>query len=692
MLRTLTALAVGLLAGAVTVYLLTRGESAPADAVVRDMADVPKLSAAAAEQQRTDYYADVETVEDAMALPTEFAQLEALFVLAGRSDPGAVQALIFEANRIADDIVREQALGVLFYRLAELDAPSALALARTDYFRGLRSLEDTVWKAWARQDLDEALVAAKSQTTGHDQKRAAQSLFAAFGYLGNETTDRIEAELDIGPDRSTRARYLYRLADRSPEEAIRYVEGLNARESVEAASWLAYHLGRSEPALAQSLAARFDDPRLEQSFRSAIQNNVARREPRAVLDDILASGRAGDRQGEFISAIHTLAAEDVDAALAYFDRLGNEEDRRFAGLAIAEKLAEEDPRRALAWARANELPGDFSRLEMSVLMRIAHEDPEFALAEAQRSTDRRVRMNHVSSIFSQIADDDPQRAIAMAEKITDRQLREQATHSAVSHWISDDAEAALDWILSQDDAEAAVLLARESWTIVSSDVDTAIRVLDRVPEMQRRNMQLQIAQELATRRSPAEAQAFVQRFEGEPNYPQLQATVISAMAESNPEMALQMTDRLADRTARNTAYAAIIGQEALRDPRAAAGLLSLIDDESYLGTATGQIASQWYASEPEAAMRWVASLPSGAQRDDAVMHMASAWQRPTQEQQALVDSIADDGKRGQAKLRMIYSVMQTDPERARALLEDPDIPEAQRQQLELHFRNAGYAF
>ena len=45
-----------------------------------------------------------------LAVPTDFVQTEALYVLAGRSDSGAVQDLIYQANRIADTADREAAL------------------------------------------------------------------------------------------------------------------------------------------------------------------------------------------------------------------------------------------------------------------------------------------------------------------------------------------------------------------------------------------------------------------------------------------------------------------------------------------------------------------------------------------------------------------------------------------------------
>ena len=72
-------------------------------------------------------------------------------------------------------------------------------------------------------------------------------------------------------------------------------------------------------------------------------------------------------------------------------------------------------------------------------------------------------------------------------------------------------------------------------------------------------------------------------------------------------------------------------------------------------------------------------------RDDAIMQMSYQWTDATDEQLSLIDSISDRDKRGQAKIRRIYNVMQTDPERARELLQDEDIPDYMRQQIEANF-------
>ena len=197
----------GALLGALATYGLIR-LPAPAPAptfspepeIVRDIVDVPKVSVPEAEKLRAEQYVGLTTIEDIYALPSEFGRAEALYILAGRSDSGEIQSLLFDANRIANEQDRQGAVNILFFRLAELDSQSALAMARTPEFASERRYEARVWATWGRADLDEALAAAKSQSSHKHRNAAAQSLFSAFGYMGNDITDYIEEELDIKPN------------------------------------------------------------------------------------------------------------------------------------------------------------------------------------------------------------------------------------------------------------------------------------------------------------------------------------------------------------------------------------------------------------------------------------------------------------------------------------------------------------
>ena len=179
MARIMVALVGGILLGIVAMHAVTRfgppSNHSP-DQIARDIVDVPRMAPAVAKKHRDEQYANLTSVEEVIALPTEFARSEALYVLAGRSDSAGVQNLIFEANRIADEIERVALLGILFFRLTETDPQSALALSRTDHFNGIESIEQDVWRAWARQDLEDALFAAKTQPSVAHRNSAAQSL------------------------------------------------------------------------------------------------------------------------------------------------------------------------------------------------------------------------------------------------------------------------------------------------------------------------------------------------------------------------------------------------------------------------------------------------------------------------------------------------------------------------------------
>lgn len=691
MVRLIAAALGGLIAGAAAVWLFAPDAEPPRpDSVVRDIVAVPTMSPADAEVHRESGYAEIRTIAEIQSLPTPFARLEALYALAGRSASERLQRLIFEANRVADDVERQEMLLVLFYRLAEVDPQSALAMARIDYFRSVTMLERIVWRAWSRKNLDDALFAAKTQTTATRQNKAAQGLYAAHGFMGNATTDRIRAELGIAPDRSNRARYLYQVADRSPAEAVRFIESMPyGMERGEYVSWLAYHLTRTDPSNAAAYADLFYDTDVGDVYRNVVSSNVARAKPAATIDRILASGSSREDRNEFYTAMSVLASENLDLAEQYLQQATSEEQKQWIASIIAEHKVRRDPAEALAWARAND-PGKQMNLEMNVLSQIAGRNPEFALAEAQRANNVHARDDLIRTVVHRIARGDPDKAVSFLEQISDRSQREQAARQIASRWLRDDPDAALDWILGNDADTAERILMNSAYALVRSDVDAAIRVLPRISGPQQTNMRMQIALHLAQSRSPAEAQAFVHQFANEPDFEQLQTSVIQGISQTDRTLARQMADQLTDPRARDAAYAQIVGQFVQDDPRAAAAMLAAMTDERYINAATAEVATHWYNVDPVAANRWVASLPSGSRRDDAVMHLAGQWREPTREQQAMIDSIVDDDKRGQAKLRRVHSLMQVDPARALQLLEDPDIPSHAREQAERHLKSYGF--
>lgn len=650
--------------------------------VTRDLVATPTMTRAIADKHREERYKHFTTIEDIVTLPTEFDRAEALYALAGRSGSGAIQALLFEADRVADHFERVQLLGILFFRLAEVDPQSALALARTDPFRNVRSFERTVWRAWARRDLDEALFAAKSQTSIVDQRLAARSLYAAFGYMGNTTTDRIEAELGIEPDRSTRGRYLYRLADESPAEAIAFINGVtDYSRKTQYVSWLANYLSLTDPEQALRYAPLLSGNSNQKQFEQILRSSIAAQSPHATIERLIASGANLQQSREFGSAIRALAKSDPEAATLYFGQIRSVDAKRNVGWAIAGELARRDPDAALAWARENELT-DYPFLQMNVLQAIASDDPQRAMDMALALPNSETKSRLVSQVIQGIAHHSPTDAIAYLDEIENPRQKEAAGQQLLQTWIQTDAGAAMDWVFSQDKETRTLLLQTAQHALVDRDVETAIRILPRLDESTRNQMKRQIAERLAITASPAEALSFIRQFEAEPGYGQLQAALIAGVAHSDVYAARQLADQLPVGEARDYAYSNIISHQARANPAEATRWLENVDTPHIRGTIAGEIATAWYEIDPGAANRWVSSLPAGPLRDATIVNLAYQWRDVNSQQRAMIESISDPGLRGQAKIRQIYSLMRSNPEQVRKLLQDDDIPAQERQRIE----------
>ncbi len=676
----------GALAGAVLTYVLLGPETTTAPAeVIRDIVVVEKMSQVVAGEHRQDRYTALQSVEQIYTLPTEFGRAEALYVIAGRQDSAGVQKLIFEANRISDGEDRSAALNILFFRLTEMDPQSALALARMDGLRGDRGLERRVWIAWGRRNLDEALAAANALSSPTRKNSAAQSLFAGFGYMGNATTGRIARELGVEPDRSTRGRFIYRLADESPAKAVAFInsmeQGVKQEQMV---SWLAFHLAQRDPELAATYAVLFDNQRYKVAYEQIIARNVAAANPTEVLDRILMSGRSGLSRSEIYSAMRGVAAGDLDVAMSYYDRLQSAEDKTIMADAIANALAGRDVDAALAWARANET-GDTPELEMQVLQNLAQRDLPRAIAEAQNAVNPQVRNSMLATIIQVAAQSNPQQAIEYMSLIENPNMRDDAAQQAIHTWLRTDPDAAVDWLLVQNEEIVEEYLSGLPGYVLRTNVDAAIRLLPLVEDRNQQSWRNEIARTLTTERTANEAMSFIRQFEGEPGYGNLQAAVISGIAQRDVLAARQMAAQLPDGADKDSAYAQIVRARAASHPQEAIAWLDLIGDDAHRGRAASGIVGQWYGNDPAGTQRWVRSLPPGGVRDDAINGLVNQWHEYGIEQEDLIASISDDSKRVQARMRQIYNLMRRDPGRARELFEQVDLPDHERQRLETMF-------
>jgi hypothetical protein len=677
----IAAVIAGAVAGVTMARWFTGAQIGPPLIAGGELEVTPAISEGSAERLRADDYRALDTVQEILGLPTAFARRNALHALAGRSDTAALQSHIFTADRIGDPAEREHALEILFYRLAELDAPSALALAESDYFRATRSLRLAVWNAWARQDLDEALFAAKTRPTHAEQNDAAQALYSAFDSLDGDAGRRIGQELGIDPDREQRNRYLQRLAEQSVGDAIDYIESLpTGNGRAECVEWLADYLFIRDESEASQYADDFELASDRLRFELVIGEAAARSNPRALIDDLLAGGGNPYASSEYQVAMQALAEADPQAAESYFRAATQGTLKQFIGSHIVNALAATDPKAALAWARANSPGGPQNLYEMAALIQLAIRDPDAALAEALATPSPHQRDSLVASVVGQLAVENPSLAVGMADKIDDPLQQKSARAQILQQWLMTDPDAAVAWVDTLAPAEADELLGNSASILVHSNVDAAIRLLPRVADEYRPYLREQIALQLVEWKSPQAALAFVRQFEGEEGYEALQAGVVGRVAAIDPDQARALADQLADPQLRDTAYVSIARQQALANPAEGLAIAQQIGDPELRGQALAGVLQNLMWQDPDSARRVIDSLPPGTARDRALAEALSDWSL-MDEFPELVDTISDPGLRGQVKASRVYFLWQVDQDQARELLRDPDISEEARRQI-----------
>ena len=689
MARLVAVLIAGLLTGVAATWFVLRPAAGPeaSSEVVRDLVVSESVSAETAAEHRANRYQALTSIAGVLALPGRFDRYEALYALAGRSDAAETQALIFEANRIADEVQRAGFLDVLFARLTDVDAPSALALARTGYFRGDKAIEQSVWATWGRNDLAGALFAATTQPNDRARDTAAQSLYRAFGDAGNETTRHIENELGIPPDLETRSRYVYRLADRSIAEAIDYLNGLpTSYDKLDLTLRLANYLSVSDPQAALSQVDRINDATHRVRVRNILEAAAARSDPHAVIERILAGGGNPSRSSEFGHAVTALASRDLDEAIAVFERATSAEARRAIGSTIAVIMTGKDVDAAVEWVRANaDSTGSrhiYESIQMSLLNAIARHDPARAIAEAQTLIEGPQGRELLANLFESMASREPADMVGYLDLIENPDSRRDIESRVAMRWMQRDPEAALEFVLGLDEEQAGQILQRSSWSVMENNLDAAIRLLPRLPADVQPGVRSQIAQRLAVSRSPAEAQAFIRQFEYEPGFARLQASLISGVAQTDVVLARQMADQVADQDARDSAYLTVISQHAQTNAQEAASWIDRIGGEAQRAQAISMVAQYWASQDIDAAVRWASAQPAGTARDDAVMRLAMHWEGGGRRALELAGSIQDEQKRGQAQMGIVIRMAGKDRARARELLDGLDLPDNLRQQAE----------
>ena len=693
MKRTVLVLILGVMLGAAAGYGLSRQDSGLvledgrfAERPRRDLVERDGVTAEAVETMREARFSTVRTIEDTLALPTDFAETEALYVLAGRSNASELQDLIYQAARIREQQDRNYAISILLGRLTELDPRSAVAIAASPLLEGRYPHERQVWVAWARLDFDAALDAAR-ETSGERRHRVAQALYSSQRQVDPLRDDSIFEVLGARVSPEVLSERVAWLAEESPADAVRYIESLTMssaqRRAVQAlAASLSGRLASDGQSAARAVADLFGSPALRMQFLNGVRYQASQHDPEAVLSELQASGKLRGPRGvdQALSAIGQLAMRDPERARAFVDQLDGVQ-AKYAIQSVAFMMAEVDPAGTLEWVRARDDSPDQLVL-VGVLTQLASSNPELALTEVESIGNPVVRERAVAGIVQTAATVDPEKASTLLTMLDNSPYyRRQALRQIATQWATMDLDGALAWQSRLPEEERSRVLQQMADSLVYTDIDAAMTLLPGLDEAGARGLASTIVGALGQQRSYDEAMAFVDRYRGQPVYDGLKIQAITSLAASDPDRAMAVL-RGMQRTGQHDQVIGHIAQRAAAtDPDKALRWSDGIADENVRSHTRATIVQNWLANDPARALQWFNALPAGAERDNIAAAAASSLGKTDpQAARQLLDNIGDPALRSQALANYAMETYASDPVTAERLLNEADIDPAMREQ------------
>jgi len=405
---------------------------------------------------------------------------------------------------------------------------------------------------------------------------------------------------------------------------------------------------------------------------------------------VLASLHGGAADEFRSNALARLLEDDPRRAAEIMEGLPADRVRPELVSMIAARYARQDPEAALAWARrlGVEDPG----VTGMILQSLAQSDPVRAFDLAISMDEPRRTQGLFGAINAAIADRETFTALATRTlAIEDDQSRNALLLGLIGSWTRDpnNVGAALEWMLSSTAALPPEAFERLAFVYAQSDPNAAVTYVDRVPSSARAAWLSAVAVAYAAA-DPRGATALIERFRGDPAYDRAALAVAQQWAATDPPAAARLLASVDARGAPAGPEAAIARAWAERDAAAAAQWALELPGLSR-NIALAVVTGTWAAREPEAVRDWALRLPPGEKRDAVLVGVVrSRGAAPPDE--GLLAAFSDEGARQSAVMGMVVATAQTDPDRARALLDayvtDPRM-RAQAEQIVAGFARGG---
>jgi len=675
------------------------------------------LSSHEATAQRATHYQGIDSVAETLELPSNFARREALHVVAGRADAAQLRSLINEAKRVSDAAIRGDALEILLLRYVEVDPQAALKSAQETDRSAAPRLVSVVIGAWSRTQLDAAMEAAKGLPDDALRTAAARAIVASNPAIAQKAKNRDERKrlasklgvretsdafvLDADPAKvlddphsaieealvlpdAARRTQLVRIAQAwarvAPEEAWEHAANLpegSSRivfENAVIATWAA-----TQPELAFAHVSSLGSHGRRDQLLKQVTVELARRDPVFAMQ-VVKGLKGGDRASLQSIVVDEWARYDPASAATWVEGLDRMQQSRYAFI-IGESYVLQNRDEALAWAlRISRSPG--RNLWSRMLAVLASQDPTEALRLASSAESPTQRNQAISNVLSAIATRDPGLAASHLDKLSPMMRSRVTMQIAAQMSETNSMGAVLDWLEGVDGngralADAMPMLGS---MFAQRDPDAAAQLLDRIPKSARGAWIASIAAAYADI-DVEKGMQWVRKYENDPDAEGVQRNFISALAQRNPDAALEMVERMSDARERDQGIMSVLPMVAMQSPETAVRYYNKIADQGMRDHAIQMLVNQWARSDPAGAQKWVMSMPSSAARDNGISTLIHS-DLDANSIASLIGQMQSPDRRSDAVMSAAMRLHRTHPEEARALLRRYPLDPARQQQLE----------
>jgi hypothetical protein len=239
-------------------------------------------------------------------------------------------------------------------------------------------------------------------------------------------------------------------------------------------------------------------------------------------------------------------------------------------------------------------------------------------------------------------------------------------------------EAAIAWLEGFDDTRMRTAVATSmGGNLAQRDVETAAKLLDRVPKEARRQWTQFVAIAYAMS-DPVKGADWLAK-NGD-----LSSGAIQSFAGSltviDPDVALKVIDRF-DGKQRQAVLQGALPRIAQQAPETAANMVDDITDPNARAGTVMRIAETWAQYDEPAARKWVLSMPWGQARDNGIQAIIGQTVA-TDDRVSLIGQIQSPETRMQA----IWAVASSDPETARTVMRRYPLDPQHQAQLEAALR------